>query len=95
MLPLSAPEASTNPEEHHMSERQKQHHGRSEPESDDTEIRGRDFRGTSFAAGESEQTRERERVANGEMLDEAGEPTTAEIEERQQRGASDSDRTDR
>lgn len=63
-----------------MSERQKQHHGHSEGEDPDTKIRGRDFRGTSFAADQHEQTEERNDVARrqGRALDEAGEPVRDE-----------------
>ena len=59
-----------------MSERQKQHNGRSEGDDPDEKIRGRDVRGTSFAADQHEQTEERNDVARrqGNLLDEAGEP---------------------
>lgn len=65
-----------------MSERQKEHLGRSE--GDEKEIRGRDRRVRditvdSYGSNQEQQTRTRERA--GTHLDEAGEPTLAEAEE--------------
>ncbi len=65
-----------------MSERQKQHHGRSE--GDDDEIRGREYRArditvSSYGSNQEQQTRTRERA--GSHLDEAGEPTLTAAEE--------------
>lgn len=65
-----------------MSERQKEHHDRSE--GDEKDIRGRDFRArditvSSYGSNQEQQTRTRERA--GSHLDEAGEPTIAEAEE--------------
>ena len=42
--------------------------------NDETRAGHRSFENTSFAADEREQTEERNRVARGQQLDEAGEP---------------------
>ncbi len=52
-----------------MSERQKQHQGRSA--GDESEIPGRDFAGTEFAADQNEQTRTHRGERN--TTDESGE----------------------
>ena len=57
-----------------MSERQKQHQGRSA--QDESDLSGRDFRDTDIAAEPEEQRESRRGRGN---LDEAGEPTTAAI----------------
>jgi hypothetical protein len=43
-------------------------------------MRGRSFEGTSIAATEREQTRERDQAATGIVFDEIGELTDAEAE---------------
>lgn len=48
-------------------------------------MRGRSFAGANIASTEEEQTRDRERVVRGELLDEAGEITDAEVEARELR----------
>ena len=57
-----------------MSERQKQHQGRSA--RDESDPRGRDFSDSDIAAEPQEQRESRRGRGN---LDEAGEPTTAAI----------------
>ena len=47
-------------------------------------MRGRSFAGTNIANTERGQTEDRERVVRGELLDEAGEVTDAEIEAREE-----------
>ncbi|HEX7018766.1 MAG TPA: hypothetical protein VF159_02060 [Gemmatimonadaceae bacterium] len=43
--------------------------------SGEDRMRGRSFEGAEYANTERDQTRDRERVARGQDLDEAGEPT--------------------
>jgi hypothetical protein len=57
-----------------MSERQKQHQGRSA--DDESEVPGRDFANSDIAAEPQEQRQSRRGRGN---LDEMGEPTTAAI----------------
>ena len=59
-----------------MSERQKQHQGRSA--KDESDIEGRDFAGSDIAAEPKEQ--QQSRRGRG-TLDEFGEPSTASIPE--------------
>ena len=50
------------------------HSGGDYSPNDETRAGHRSFENTSFAADEREQTEDRNRVARGEMTDEAGEP---------------------
>ena len=61
-------------EDEHMSERQKQHQGRSA--QDESELPGRDFSDSDIAAEPKEQRESRRGRGN---LDEIGEPATASI----------------
>jgi hypothetical protein len=67
-----------------MSERQKQHQGRSA--GDESDIEGRDFADSDIAAEPQEQRESRRGRGN---LDEAGEPTTGAVPDRTERTEDD------
>ncbi len=48
--------------------------------SGEDRMKGRSFAGAEYANTERDQTRDRERVARGENLDEAGEPTDESLD---------------
>jgi hypothetical protein len=71
-----------------MREPTEREEGRDSKEEARDVMHGRDFAGANIAATEQEQTRDRDRAAQGKLADEAGEfVTDAEVEARELRNA--------